>query len=172
MWRCQDFMPLRPLAGKLPQLSILFGRISDHSEIENKSLISGVIKLGSAAKKQRRIDNQILSQFYIDSRAGRARLKDVEEVKDILIRLGEPFSHVLTDRELFYFFLIFSWNLSFAPEDQVEKELQRFLEPYQSVGEGFYKASRELILSIAMRKKQMYPQEHYTFGSFPQEQDS
>ncbi len=57
--------------------------------------------MGSAAKKQRRMDNQILSQFYIDSQAGRARLKDVHEVKDILIRLGEPFSEVITDRELF-----------------------------------------------------------------------
>jgi len=125
--------------------------------------------MGSSAKKQRRADNQILSQFFIESSAGRARLKDVEEVKDILIRLGEPFSHLLTDRELFYFFLIFSWNLSFAPEDQVEKELERFLAPYKSVGEGFYKASRELILSIARRKKQMFPQEHYTFGSFPED---
>lgn len=127
--------------------------------------------MGSASKKQRRIDNQILSQFFIDSRAGRARLKDVEEVKDILIHLGEPFSRILTDRELFYFFLIFSWNLSFAPEDQVDKEVERFLEPYKSVGEGFYRASRELILSIAHRKKQLYPQEHYTFGSFPQDSD-
>jgi hypothetical protein len=121
--------------------------------------------MGSAAKKQRRMDNQILSQFYIDSQAGRARLKDVQEVKDILIQLGEPFADVITDRELFYFFLIFSWNLSFAPEDQVDQELDRFLEPYKAAGERFYRASRELLLSIVSRKKKMFPQEHYTFGS-------
>lgn len=125
--------------------------------------------MGSAKKKQRRIDNQILSQFFIESQAGRARLKDVEEVKDILIKLGEPFSKLITDRELFYFFLIFSWNLSFAPSEKVDKELDNFLEPYKNAGDRFYKASRELILSISERKKQLFPQEHYTFGSLVQE---
>ncbi|MDC7239423.1 MAG: hypothetical protein PQJ50_03585 [Spirochaetales bacterium] len=124
--------------------------------------------MGSSAKKQRRIDNQILGQFFIESQAGRARLKDVEEVKEILIRLGEPFAEVITDRELFYFFLIFSWNLSFAPEDKVDEELENFLEPYRQIGDRFYKASRELILSISERKKKLFPHEHYTFGSFAQ----
>ncbi len=121
--------------------------------------------MGSSAKKQRRIDNQILGQFIIESPAGRARLKDVEEVKDILLKLGEPFAEVLTDRELFYFFLIFSWNLSFVDGDKVEEELENFLSPYKGVGERFYNASRELILSIAERKKQLFPQERYTFSS-------
>ncbi|MDC7233163.1 MAG: hypothetical protein PQJ58_08010 [Spirochaetales bacterium] len=121
--------------------------------------------MGSAKKKQRRMDNQILGQFFIESQAGRARLKDVEEVKDILLKLGEPFTGIITDRELFYFFLIFSWNLSFAPEEKVAEELDNFLKPYEQLGEGFHKASRELILSIAQRKKQLFPQEHYTFGS-------
>lgn len=125
--------------------------------------------MGSAKKKQRRIDNQILGQFFIESQAGRARLKDVEEVKEILIKLGEPFSEVITDRELFYFFIIFSWNLSFAPPEKVDEELENFLAPYKQIGERFYKASRELILSIAERKKQLFPQEHYTFGSLPGE---
>ncbi len=126
--------------------------------------------MGSKSKKQRRADNQILSSFYIDSPAGRARLKDVQEVKDILIKLGEPFSEVIPDRELFYFFLIFSWNLSFAPEDKVDGELDIFLEPYAQIGERFQNASRELILAIAKRKQQLFPEEHYTFGSFPQDQ--
>lgn len=122
--------------------------------------------MGSEKKKQRRIENQIMGQFFIESEAGRARLKDVEEVKEILIKLGEPFSKLITDRELFYFFLIFSWNLSFAPDEKVDQELDNFLEPYKQLGERFYKASRELIISIAARKKQLFPQEHYTFGSF------
>ena len=121
--------------------------------------------MGSFAKKQRRIDNQILGQFNIESPAGKARLKDVEEVKEILVRLGEPFADVLTDRELFYFFLIFSWNLSFLPEDKVDAELDGFLSPYKEAGDRFYSASRELILSIAERKKQLFPQERYTFSS-------
>jgi hypothetical protein len=122
--------------------------------------------MGSEKKKQRRIENQIMGQFFIESEAGRARLKDVEEVKEILLKLGEPFTELITDRELFYFFLIFSWNLSFAPEEKVDQELDNFLEPYKQLGERFYKASRELIISIAARKKQLFPQEHYTFGSF------
>ncbi len=125
--------------------------------------------MGSQKKKQRRADNQILGNFYIDSPAGRARLKDVDEVKDILVKLGEPFSGVIPDRELFYFFLIFSWNLSFAPEDKVEEELESFLEPYKQIGERFQSASRELILAIAERKKRLFPQERYTFGSFPEQ---
>ncbi len=126
--------------------------------------------MGSNAKKQRRADNQILSNFYIESPAGRARLKDVQEVKDILIKLGEPFASVIPDRELFYFFLIFSWNLSFAPEERVDGELDIFLEPYKQVSDRFYQASRELILSIAKRKQQLFPQERYTFGSMGEEQ--
>ncbi|MBF9018852.1 MULTISPECIES: hypothetical protein [unclassified Oceanispirochaeta] len=122
--------------------------------------------MGSEKKKQRRIDNQIMGQFFIDSQAGRARLKDVEEVKEILLELGEPFSELITDRELFFFFLIFSWNLTFAPEDKVDEELDHFLKPYMQVGDRFHQASRELILSIAERKKQLFPQEQYTFGSF------
>lgn len=128
--------------------------------------------MGSDKKKQRRIDNRILGQFYIESQAGKARLKDVNEVKNILIQLGEPFDGLITDRELFYFFLIFSWNLSFAPVDMVDRELDRFLEPYKQLGDRFYLASRELIISITERKKQLFPQEHYTFASFTPGEES
>jgi len=122
--------------------------------------------MGSSSKKQRRAENQILGQFYVQSPAGKASLKDLDEVKVILNKLGEPYAEVLPDRELFYFFVIFAWNLSFADENIAEEELENFLRPYADAGSDFKTAAGALIMGLVERKKKLYPDELYTFGTY------
>ena len=93
----------------------------------------------------------------------------MEEVKDILIKLGEPFAEVITGPGallLLPYFLLEPFICTLRI--RWDQELENFLEPYKQIGDRFHNASRELILSISERKKKLFPHEHYTFGSFAQ----
>ena len=122
--------------------------------------------MGSDKKKQRREENRALQGFYIQSQTGIINVKDVDEVKDILNKLGEPYREILPDLELFYFFVIFAWNLSFAPESIFDQELDNFMAPYKGHSDEFKSAARALILDLVERKKALFPNDRYTFGSY------
>ena len=85
----------------------------------------------------------------------------------MLNKLGEPYREVLPDLELFYFFVIFAWNLSFAPENIFEDELNNFMSPYKNHSPEFQSAARALIIDLVERKKDLFPNDRYTFGSYP-----
>ena len=125
--------------------------------------------MGSDKKKQRREENRALSGFFVQTGTGRVSVKDLEDVRKVLNTLGEPYRDVLADRELFYFFVIFAWNLSFAPEDTFEKELDDFLSPYAAHSKEFQSAARALIVDLVERKKQLFPRDRYTFGTYMDE---
>lgn len=126
--------------------------------------------MGSDKKKQRREENRALSGFYVQTQTGMLNLKDMDDIKGILNTLGEPYREVLPDLELFYFFVIFSWNLSFAPEKVFEEELNNFMTPYKQYSAEFQRAARALILDLIERKKALYPNDRYTFGSYMENQ--
>ncbi len=122
--------------------------------------------MGADKKKQRREENRALSGFFVQTGTGRVSVKDLDEVKSVLNTLGEPYREVLTDMELFYFFVIFAWNLSFAPEDIFDRELDNFMSPYAAHSEEFQSAARALIVDLVERKKQLFPRDRYTFGTY------
>ena len=122
--------------------------------------------MGSDKKKQRREENRALSGFYVQTQTGRISVKDLDEVKKVLNTLGDPYREILTDLELFYFFVIFAWNLSFAPEDIFDKELDNFMSPYAHHSKEFQSAARALIVDLVERKKKIFPNDRYTFGTF------
>lgn len=126
--------------------------------------------MGSDKKKQRREENKALNGFYVQTQTGKLNLKDMDDIKDILNALGEPYREVLPDLELFYFFVIFSWNLSFAPENIFDEELNNFMSPYENQSSEFQRAARALIIDLVERKKAQYPNDRYTFGSYVENQ--
>ena len=123
--------------------------------------------MGSDKKKERREQNRVLNSFYIQTQTGIINVKDLDDVKKILNNLGEPYKEILSDQELFYFFVIFAWNLSFAPEEMFDEELDRFMSPYKEQSEEFQRATRAVIIDLVERKKALYPDDRYTFGSYP-----
>ena len=122
--------------------------------------------MGSDKKKYRREENKSLNGFFVQTHQGRMNVKDLDEVKDALNTLGEPYRKALPNLDFFYFFVIFAWNLSFAPEEQFGKELDNFLQPYKSQEAGAERAARALILDLVERKKALFPRDRYTFGSY------
>ncbi len=122
--------------------------------------------MGADKKKLRREENRALQGFFVQTGTGRINVKDLDDVKKILNTLGKPYREVLPDLELFYFFVIFAWNLSFAPQDIFDRELENFLHPYTGHSQEFHRAAKAMILDLVERKKALFPHDRFTFGTY------